>query len=200
MEKSETIGKLAEALSQAQGDFDPIIKKCSNPFFNSKYADLEAVISATKSALTKHGLSVAQLPTDDHLETMLMHKSGEWIMSKTPLVIEKKSNHGFGSAISYARRYGLTSILSVGSEDDDGNQATKTPPKTVEKMREALAKDKIFEETAFFEYLHTVKCPANSVEEMSTKWVKWVHENLTICKKKYADWNPTEEEDSDLPF
>jgi len=122
--KFPSIGQLTEALSAAQGEFKSIAKKAVNPYFNSKYAPLDVVIEATREGLKKHGLAVMALPNGDTLTTILSHKSGEWISANTPLLADKKGPQGQGSAITYARRYALSAILNVASEeDDDGNLA-----------------------------------------------------------------------------
>lgn len=128
MIKSETIGKVADALRLAQGQFKPIIKTAENPFYKSKYAPLDSVIDATMPALHKNGLTVSQMMDGDNLVTVLIHTSGEYIGGLMPLHAKNNDPQGQGSAITYARRYALAAILGVASEDDDdGNQATHKP-------------------------------------------------------------------------
>lgn len=133
--KSETINELAKALSSAQSEIRGAIKDSKNPFFNSKYADLESVWSAIREPLTKHGLSVIQ--TMDHdvevgiiVVTTLAHTSGQWIEGGLPIMAVKKDPQGMGSAITYARRYALAAITGVVQVDDDGNAATTTGTNT----------------------------------------------------------------------
>ena len=130
MNKSESIKELCTALIVAKAEFNPIKKTALNPFFKSKYATLEMVIEATDPALCKNGLSIIQLVNGENLETVLIHTSGEWIASETALKAVKQDPQAQGSAITYARRYALSAILGVASEeDDDGNAGTKpTPP------------------------------------------------------------------------
>ena len=130
MNKSESIKELCTALIVAKAEFNPIKKTALNPFFKSKYATLEMVIEATDPALCKSGLSIIQLVNGENLETVLIHTSGEWIASETALKAVKQDPQAQGSAITYARRYALSAILGVASEeDDDGNAGTKpTPP------------------------------------------------------------------------
>ena len=130
MKKSESIANLAMALCLFQGEVTNPKTSASNPFFKSKYAPLSEVINTTKPLLAKNGLSVLQSPSGDgeHIivTTLLMHSSGEWIEGE-PLVLkaDKVTAQGAGSAITYGRRYGLSAILGIGSEDDDdGNHAT----------------------------------------------------------------------------
>jgi hypothetical protein len=145
MNKSETIGELAAALAIAQGEMEAATKDTKNTFFNSKYADLASVWDACRKPLAKNGLSVVQLieppPVFEGLyhtraivETILTHKSGEWISSVTSLPVFGRELKGggrgevdaqsFGSAITYARRYALAAIVGVYQDDDDGNAAS----------------------------------------------------------------------------
>ena len=111
-------------MAAAQKKFKPIKKSATNPFFNSKYATLDIVIDAVKDALSDNGLAISQLPTNGEVKTMLMHSSGQWIKSITPLHAEKRGPQGYGSALTYGRRYALSAILNVSSEeDDDGHVA-----------------------------------------------------------------------------
>jgi hypothetical protein len=134
--KSESISNLAQALCLFQGEVTNPKNTASNPFFKSEYAPLSEIINTTKSLLAKHGLSVLQSPSGDgeHIivTTLLMHSSGEWIEGE-PLVLkaDKITAQGAGSAITYGRRYGLSAILGIASEDDDdGNHATGNEDKT----------------------------------------------------------------------
>lgn len=144
MNKSDSIGALATALALAQAEIDGAEKRKNNPAFKSRYADLGAVWEACQEPLTKHGLSVVQIPEESEdprtllrLTTVLLHKSGEWISSTTSIPITKPDAHGFGSALTYARRYTLAAMLSVCSdEDDDGNAATGRNPHQVQQQRQ----------------------------------------------------------------
>jgi uncharacterized membrane protein YgcG len=103
-----------------------------NPHFRSKYADLAAVRDAIIPVFNKHGLSIIQAPTSDlvggfTLETRVMHSSGSEIIWNFPLPSDTSKMQSIGSAISYARRYTLSAIAGIASEeDDDGNAATNT--------------------------------------------------------------------------
>ena len=148
--KSEQINELASALAKAQGEIKGAAKDAANPFFKSKYADLDSVWEACREALSKNGLSVSQMvePTDngDVLLTMLLHSSGQWLSSTMSLKIkgDGKSNelHALGSALTYLRRYSLSAIVGVApSDDDDGNagkgyQASREQPKPQVKLIE----------------------------------------------------------------
>ncbi|HYH64310.1 MAG TPA: ERF family protein [Urbifossiella sp.] len=131
---SPDIKDLALALSAAQGEMTHAGKGTVNPHFRSKYADLSAVIDALKPALAKHGLAYVQttdLAADGGivLVTTLLHKSGQWIRGTYPVRPIKADPQGYGSALTYARRYALAAIAGVASvdEDDDGNAASGHP-------------------------------------------------------------------------
>jgi hypothetical protein len=144
--KSETIGKLAEALARAQSEITNALKDKDNPFFKSTYADLASVWDACRDPLTKSGLSVVQpLSMDSNgrmiLTTLLMHSSGEWISSVVPVVPVKQDPQSVGSAITYMRRFSLSALVGVApsekpteddvDDDDDGNAASgrNSPPR-----------------------------------------------------------------------
>ena len=127
MNKSESITELAKALNKFQAECSGAKKDADNPFFGSKYANLEAVINCAKSALDNNGLAISQFPVMDQgyagVETILMHSSGEWISNTLLLACKKQDPQAMGSAITYARRYAYQSVLGIPSEDDDGNKS-----------------------------------------------------------------------------
>lgn len=129
-EKSELLGKLYEALAKAQGEMLPAKTSSNNPFFKSKYADLAEVVRASRPALAKNGLAVMQYVKclDDGksmLCTRLGHSSGQSIESTIPIKSEKPGIQGFGSNLSYLRRYMYAAMVGVvaSGEDDDGELA-----------------------------------------------------------------------------
>lgn len=130
MNRSESIKELAKALAIAQSDIKGAIKDKSNDFYNSDYADLASCIEASRGPLTKNGLSVVQLveTVNDkmYLTTILMHFSGEFIESSTEVATTKKDAQGYGSAITYFRRYCYNAMVGVApvGDDDDGNAAS----------------------------------------------------------------------------
>ena len=129
MRMSDTIVELATALAKAQGMIDDATKTGMNPAFRSKYADLAAVRAVIREPLAVNDLAIVQAPrTVDNaveVETMLLHKSGEFIAETLRMPVNKWDAQGIGSGITYARRYGLMAILSIASEDDDGNAAVQ---------------------------------------------------------------------------
>jgi hypothetical protein len=105
---------------------ESIKKDAKNPFFKSSYASLSNILDAIKEPLIESGLSILQFPTGDYgLTTILLHESGEYLKSEYTMRPVKDEPQGRGSAITYARRYALASILCLNiDEDDDGNTAT----------------------------------------------------------------------------
>ena len=127
--QSSKLGELAKALAQAQSEMTAVLKSSENPHFRSRYADLSAVFDACKEALNKNGFAIVQRVENDAngacVETMLLHSSGEYVSSRCWLPVAQKTAQAYGSAITYARRYGLTSLAGVAAdEDDDGNAAS----------------------------------------------------------------------------
>lgn len=127
---SDKIDQIAVALTKVQSSLQPAAKDATNPFFKSKYASLSSVWEACRLPLTENGLAVSQImETVDgkpHLCTLLIHSSGQWLKSQMPITPVKNDPQSFGSALTYARRYGLSSIVGiVADDDDDGNQASK---------------------------------------------------------------------------
>ena len=144
--KSTSIKEIATALAKAQGQMKGAIKDSANPFFKSKYADLASVVEAIREAFSKNGLSYVQTlePSDKdevRVKTILMHSSGEWLdCGILALPVSKKDAQGFGSAMTYARRYSLSAACGVAALDDDGNAATVAAP-AKPKMAETVVLD-----------------------------------------------------------
>lgn len=132
MKRSDNLNELAAALSKAQAEIRDVEKDRANPFFNSKYATLASVWSAIRAPLTKNGLAVIQSPATSEngnvvISTLLVHSSGQWVEDELVLAAAQKTPQGFGSAITYGRRYALMAMVGTapGDEsDDDGNAAT----------------------------------------------------------------------------
>jgi len=127
MERSETIGKLSEALAKAQGEMKPASFDAQNPHFRSKYATLASIMDACRSALSQNQIAVVQGTSviEDRVivTTMLIHASGEFISDQLSMNITKDSPQAIGSAITYARRYSLASLAGVVSDQDDDGEA-----------------------------------------------------------------------------
>lgn len=143
MEKSESITELAKALNKAQGQLRPAKKEAVNPFFKSRYADLASIYEVCRQPLFDNGLAVIQLThsTIENglvLETVLMHTSGEWLSGELAVNPLKNEPQAIGSALTYARRYALSAILGIATdEDDDAESAmardTKKQPEKIDK-------------------------------------------------------------------
>jgi hypothetical protein len=150
MKTSVEIKQITASFLKAQKEIESVIKDQSNPFFHSKYATLTAVIDACKAKLNTEGIAILQPIDGMTVETILIHSSGEWFSSSTPIVCKETNNpQALGSAITYAKRYGLQSMVLLPAEDDDGNGAvpaspeTKTEPKIVKSTTgEPLISDK----------------------------------------------------------
>lgn len=128
MEQSESIAALAGALALAQLEIGGAVKGKSNPAFKSKYADLSSVWDAWQAVGPAQGLAVIQLPgayVDGRvtMTTIIAHKSGEWLRETLSIPLSKQDAQGYGSALTYARRYALAAFVGIAPEDDDGNAA-----------------------------------------------------------------------------
>ncbi len=144
MNKSETIGKLSEALSKAQSVMEGAKKDSSNPFFKSTYADLASVWDAIRKPLTDNGLAILQVgvfipehPDLVAIETTLTHISGEWVSGIMTAKPAKNDSQSVGSCVTYLRRYGASAMIGGYGEDDDGNVASG---KGIEQKTEAKPK------------------------------------------------------------
>lgn len=138
MEKSSSIIEIAKALHLAQGEMSGAKKGAANPFFKSKYADMNSVVDAVREPFCNNGLSYSQFPIYQDgfagVTTILMHISGEWLQDSLVLPVVKKDPQAVGSAITYARRYALQSIAGIPSEDDDGHAASQPAKSKVKQM------------------------------------------------------------------
>lgn len=136
-EFSASLGALAKALAKAQGELSDAVKDAVNPHFKNKYATLSSVRAAITPVFSRHGLAVTQLnePHGDSgvcVVTLLMHESGEWLRSRLFVPVTKKDPQGFGSALSYARRYALASIANIASDDDDDAEHASRPARVAD--------------------------------------------------------------------
>ena len=127
MKTSPTIEKIAPALVKAIGQITPVKKDGKNPFLKNKYATLDNIIEATKHVLTANGLCVFQPISDQGIETIILHTSGEWIASDTasiPAEISKglSAAQSRGVAITYMKRYQLGAMLGISTDDDTDGQ------------------------------------------------------------------------------
>ncbi len=143
---SESIAKLGEALSKAQGAIKGAKKDSTNPHFKSQYADLESTWDACREPLSKNGLSIVQLPYSTEgkigVTTMLLHESGEWIRGAVDVMMAQITNpQNAGSILTYLRRYSLQGAVGIAPEDDDGNAASGNKTAPVARKVEAAVVD-----------------------------------------------------------
>ena len=123
---------IATALVKAQKAFGPALKSSTNPHFKSRYADLSACVEAVIEGLNEAGIALIQRTSEDlngvTVETVFIHESGEMLeCGKLHVPASKQDPQGYGSALTYARRYSLMAACGIAPEDDDGNAATRKP-------------------------------------------------------------------------
>lgn len=125
---SPDIKDLAAALVSTQRDMGKASKSSANPFFKSRYADLNEIIEVSREPLVNNGLALTQMMVviegNPYLCTQLSHTSGQWLRGFTPLQVPANKNGDpqvFGSVTTYMRRYALAAFLGIAQEDDDGN-------------------------------------------------------------------------------
>jgi hypothetical protein len=128
--------EIATALVKAQKEMTTPKKGSVNPFFKNKYADLNDVLAAIVPALNNNGIVLLQplvnIEGKNFVKTVLMHESGEVFESLAEIFCNKNNDaQAYGSGVSYARRYSLSSICGIGSEDDDAHTAVNTRSKEV---------------------------------------------------------------------
>jgi len=131
------IKQIAAALVKAQREFGPALKTSSNPHFKSRYADLSACVEAVIDALNANGIALVQQTHECEsgvmVETVFVHESGEtYSAGKLHVPAVKHDAQGYGSALTYARRYSLMAACGIAPEDDDGNAASKKTPKQLD--------------------------------------------------------------------
>lgn len=124
MKTSESMINISKALVEAHKKIGHAKKDAKNPHFKNDYATLESVIDASKHSLLENGIIVIQSISEKYLTTRLQHTSGEFIESSIELLVDRSNMQGLGSAVTYARRYSLASMLNIAQSDDDGNEAS----------------------------------------------------------------------------
>ena len=188
------IANLASALVKAQAEIEGAAKDKLNPHFRTKYADLGSVVEAIKPALSKYGLAYVQVSHDkEHaaaIETVIVHTSGETLSCGIVAVpVSKGDAQGYGSAMTYARRYSLSAAFGVAPEDDDGNAAAaaKPAPNTAtEVMGDAFRALQPDEQTLATDW-------ANQAEKLAQSSIKDAFEDLeanlaSLDPDLYNDW------------
>jgi hypothetical protein len=176
MIKSDNLKLLAVALVKAQKNMGAALKDSKNPFFKSKYADLNAIIDAAIPALNEQGIAVLQSPEitaegNSVIETMLLHESGEFITGRSRVVVSKANDaQSEGSATTYARRYGLQAMVTLKAEDDDGNAASG---KTLTATTTVTAAPVTKVNTVTAEVTTKTVVPATTIVETKVKTGPW---------------------------
>lgn len=204
MNRSESINELAAALAKAQGEIKVAVKDSANPFFKSKYADLASVVEAIRTAFSKNGLSYVQTvepceKEEVRVETLILHSSGQWLSGGIlALPVTKADAQGYGSALTYARRYGLSAAAGVAPEDDDGNAAAKAAPKSVAAHTwESMSADEqnfiqgiadavlgeYLDKKAYSEAVAYIESKRLDPEEKVALWGRFSSEHRTAMKK-----------------
>jgi hypothetical protein len=161
---------IAAALCAAQKAMGKALKQSNNPHFRSKYADLGNVMDACLPALNDNGIAVYQPAGRDdngeYIATVLIHESGETLECRVPLIVNKNDMQGYGSATTYARRYGLMSMAGIAPEDDDGNAAAAAPPAPRQQKAARTIPDQA--ESEAVKYLNG----AESLQDLQERWGK----------------------------
>ncbi len=136
--RSTDISDLATALAKAQGAFEPLkrtrqveVTTRAGTKYLFKYAPLDEVLAVVKEPLSKNGLSLVQLMDTDatgivRLKTILMHSSGQWIMSVSPIYAVGGGHQDFGGALTYQRRYAICALLGLAGEHDEDNNLAES--------------------------------------------------------------------------
>jgi hypothetical protein len=172
--------KIATALVKAQKAFGPALKSSTNPHFKSRYADLSACVEAVITGLNDNGIALIQKCYDCAngvmVETMFVHESGEMLECGILHVpASKQDPQGYGSALTYARRYSLMAACGIAPEDDDGNSASrKTEIKSIVNENQILDLMAAMDETNTLEELQKAYKAAYAAANSDPVWQKQV--------------------------
>lgn len=183
------IKNIAKAFIAAQKEMSNASKDSKNPFFKSQYADLNSVREACLPALNKNGIGVlqpiVQKEGKNFVNTILLHESGETIESFTEILFSKPNDaQAQGSGITYARRYGLQSLVSIGAEDDDGNSASKEQTIKLE-MSEDMKETLRVKNESDFSGLKSIVENCGGMEELTEVWTDKANQKIVNALKKY---------------
>lgn len=197
MKKSETLKEFSKAFVKTQQEMKQPLKDANNPFFKSKYVPLENVVEAITESASKNGLSFTQFPSSDEngnvtVGTLVMHSSGEWI-EYDPIKMKPVKNdpQSIGSAITYAKRYALSAIFGITSDqDDDGNEATQTKKQQPKKVNDPV----ISVEKANY-YLKEIAAISVEKGKEDGSIVKWFLNHLGVVDYKMIKQSQIEDAD-----
>ena len=165
--------QIASALVKAQKAFGPALKTATNPHFKSRYADLAACVEAVIGGLNDNGIALIQRNSLDDagvtVETVFVHESGEMLeCGKLHVPAAKHDPQGYGSALTYARRYSLMAACGIAPEDDDGNAGSKTDA-TIKAILADIAECKTHDELkeAFYNGIKTAGSNPDAREQIT---------------------------------
>lgn len=166
----DNISKIAKAFINAKKAFNPALKDKTNPAFRSKYADLGACIEAVDDAFLSNGIVMYQETSEVEsgvtVETVLLHESGECIRSgKLHVPASKQDPQGYGSALTYCRRYSLMAACGIAPEDDDGNAASQQRPQV-----RAANQGRPFDLNAALDWIGLSESPEEARERGKSVW------------------------------
>jgi hypothetical protein len=170
--------KVCAAFLKAQKGFAPALKTSTNPHFKSRYADLSAVVEAVIDSLNENGISLLQVTHPNangvSIETLLIHESGEKLSGGVLTVpAAKQDPQGYGSALTYARRYSLMATCGIAPEDDDGNAASKKPSSPISSVSPVRPNPELLVRGA------------KSLDELATVWQRLTpEERLVVSNAK----------------
>ena len=175
MKKSETLIEFSKAFAKTQQEMKQPLKDANNPFFKSKYVPLENVVEAITESASKNGLSFTQYPSSDEagnvtVGTLVMHSSGEWI-EYDPIKMKPVKNdpQSIGSAITYAKRYALSAIFGITSDqDDDGNEATQAKKQPAKKASDPVISVELA--NRFLKEIATISAEKGKKDGAVAKW------------------------------
>jgi len=204
METSEEIAELATALAKAQGSISAAMKDSYNPHFKSKYADLGDVWEVARKPLSDNGIAVIQSPENCDsgnvlVKTMVIHTSGQWITSELEMPVDKNTAQGYGSAISYGRRYLLASLIGIYTDDDDDGASDGNEKKVDSNYSTPMAAEKNLEAMKTLDDLQSL-CGnlQQDYKAGKTGWTKrsWnsVCQTMANSKEKLEEEKPTKDE------
>ncbi|HGI2635414.1 TPA: ERF family protein [Streptococcus agalactiae] len=194
MRKSESITEYAKAFCKAQLEVKQPLKDKDNPFFKSKYVPLENVTEAITTAFANNGISFSQDPTTNtengyiDVATLVMHTSGEWV-EYGPLSVKPTKNdvQGAGSAITYAKRYALSAIFGITSDqDDDGNEDSKpnnsrqSPKATTKKTQKTVYQTPKISNIQIETYKSDLNDIAKATNQNVEELTKWLTDTLKV--------------------
>jgi hypothetical protein len=158
MRASDSVAQIGAALAAAQAEIKTVVKDRTNPHFKNRYATLDAIMETVRPVLAKHGLSIVQgctIPSEIDgrlvafaVETMVLHASGEFLSNMVYMPLAKQSAQDAGSALTYGRRYGVSALLSLATDDDDDGEQASAPQRqgtsAAPRTNEASDKQKAF--------------------------------------------------------